>query len=152
MLDEHEYRRMKNRVDGDLAHLAQERKDLDERRAEIDSECANLEKLNTHLDACIKEKRKAGSPANDTRYPITADMGITEAARRVVWGARGRIIPPTEVRDRMVEVGFKKTHNLLTEIHAALRRLEKQGDIHKKERSGKKGYMGYGPRIAPNSQ
>lgn len=143
---------MKSKVEADLSHLAEERKDLDDRRAEIDREFASLEKLKAHLDACIKEEKKAGASANETRFRITAAMGITEAVRNVVWGARGRIVAPTEVRDRMVGVGFKNTRNLLTEIHAALRRLAQQREIHKKERGGKKGYMGYGPRVATHTQ
>ncbi len=122
MVDLAEYRKMKHKVEADLAQLAQERQKLDERREEIDHEIGSLEKLGANLDACLQQE-EGDAPARQHRARIKANMGITDAVRAVVHAAGRKRVLPTEVRDTLVESGFGNSRNLLPEIHAALRRL-----------------------------
>jgi len=129
---------MQEKVEQDIALLVEEKKENEKRQKEIDHEIAGLEKLRSHLDTCLDQLVASTFP--DRRAHINSEMGIVKAVRTFVYSRRGQIVLPTGIRDGMVEAGFKDTVNLLPEIHAALRRLKKRGEIVKGMYGKKKGY------------
>jgi len=139
---------MQEKVEQDIALLVQEKKENEKRQKEIDHEIAGLEKLRSHLDTCLDQLVSSAFP--DRRAHITSDMGIVKAVRSFVYSHRGQIVLPTTIRDGMVEVGFKKTVNLLPEIHAALRRLKERGEIKDGMFGKRKGYRS--PPVAARKQ
>jgi hypothetical protein len=78
----------------------------------------------------------------------TADLGLTDAIRRVLANANPKKLTPVGVRTGLAAIGFKtESKNILPSIHTVLKRLEKNGEISSKtEEDGRTWYKWSGPR------
>ena len=76
-----------------------------------------------------------------------ADMGMTDAIRRVLANAKPKKLTPVGVRTGLAAIGFKTdSKNILPSIHTVLKRLEKNGEISSKiEEDGRTWYQWSGP-------
>jgi hypothetical protein len=77
-----------------------------------------------------------------------ADLGLTDAIRRVLANANPKKLTPVGVRTGLAAIGFKtQSKNILPSIHTVLKRLEKNGEISSKtEEDGRTWYKWSGPR------
>src|SRR5438309_1796463 len=134
MVDLADYGSMKEKIRRDIAQLAQDRK-------EIDRAIKSRKKLLAHFDACIRQQKDAPASFGVRQESEgRASISLTQAVRGVVHTASGAILP-TEVRDRLVESGIRKhSANLLSEVHAALKRLQDRGELDTARRRHKKAY------------
>src|SRR5258708_5858699 len=117
MVDLADYEGMQARTKRDLAQLLQDRKD-------IDRAISMQKKLVAHYAVCIRRKKAAPSPnLDEEKRESKAAISLTHAIRGIVYTEAGAVLP-TEVRDGLVKSGIRKhSANLLSEVHAALRRL-----------------------------
>ena len=134
MVDLADYEGMQARTKRDLAQLLQDRKD-------IDRAISLQKKLVAHYAAWIRRRKAAPSPnLHEEEGESKAAISLTQAVRGIVYTEVGAVLP-TEVRDRLVKSGVRKhSANLLSEVHAALRRLWKRGEIEKTRRRHRKAY------------
>lgn len=159
MFDSAKYRKM---IEGDLAELLKLQKGVEAQRKQAAAKTKELEKeaaviqhqinrlkemaatVDTPVNGFAARRREVTGTAFmfgfDTSL-IKPRMGIIRGVRAVVHGVNKRVRPP-DVRDILVECGFPDSKNLLPEIHAALRRLVKQGEVKvSKSSNGGNGYL-----------
>jgi hypothetical protein len=131
---------MKAQVEHDLAQLAQERKEIEGRQKEINHEIGSRQKLLAHLNACLEQQKDGIVPARREDASTAAMFqfrkslvkparGLIKNVRAVMHGVGRQRLSPPDVRDILVECGYPDSKNLLSEIHAAVRRLVKRGEI-----------------------
>jgi hypothetical protein len=106
-----------------LRALAEEKEQLDRRRAEVDREMAVVRAKAVALNDWINEEPPSDSPLGRLLKQFE-EMGLTDACREVLKGSK-EAMTPTEVRDALVRMGYdlKKYKNALASIHTILKRL-----------------------------
>jgi hypothetical protein len=80
----------------------------------------------------------------DSEPPATLVSGTTDACKTAVLGATTPIFP-SDVRDRILALGFPPQKNLLASVHTVLKRLAESGQI--KEDKGAYRKMSMGERM-----
>ena len=85
-----------------------------------------------------KQKRKVAllteleNDSEDSHASAALVSGITDACKTAIYSASGWL-SPTDVRDRVLALGFPKQKNLLPSIHAILKRLVASGQIRERD-------------------
>lgn len=76
-----------------------------------------------------------------------ADLGLTDAIRRVLANSNPKRLTPVGVRTGLAAIGFQtQSKNILPSIHTVLKRLEKSDEITSKtEEDGRTWYKWNGP-------
>ena len=134
MVDLAGYEGMLARAKRDLALLVQDRKDTD--RA-----IAMQKKLVAHYAACIRRRKLVPSPLQEHEGENKSAISLVQAVRAIVYTESPGSVLPTEVRDGLIQSGVRRpSANLLSEVHSALRRLWKKGEIEKIRRHRKAAY------------
>lgn len=147
MFDSEKYRNM---IEGDLAELLKHHKRVEAQRKEVETKAKELEKEATVIQHRINSLKEMAAtldvPRNGFVRPpddlattaamyrfkkslIKPDRGLIKNVRTLVHGVGRHRLSPPDVRDILVECGFPDTKNLLSEIHAALRRLKERGEV-----------------------
>lgn len=80
-----------------------------------------------------------------------ADLGLTDAIRRVLANSNPKRLTPVGVRTGLAAIGFQtQSKNILPSIHTVLKRLEKSNEIvSKTEEDGRTWYSWNGPIRIP---
>ena len=114
-----EYRRALDAAVREYEGLGKQRKEIDERLAQLEQTIGTLNRL--------------------CGFVPTVFWGLTDACRVVLKGA-ARPMTPLEVRDRLEAIGFdlSKYSNSLAAIHTVLKRLHEAGEVLFVERPGGK--------------
>jgi len=83
-----------------------------------------------------------------------ADLGLTDAIRRVLANSAPKRLTPVGVRTGLAAIGFQtQSKNILPSIHTVLKRLEKNKEIASKtEENGRTWYVWNGPTHTPPSR
>lgn len=112
-----------------LSELAEEKKQLDRRRAEIEQEMAIARAKAIALNDLIYEEPPADSPMGELLKQLEG-MGLTDACREVL-KASMKAMTPVEVRDALIKMGYdiKKYKNILASIHTILKRLSNTSNV-----------------------
>lgn len=137
-------RRRIQEADSEIVHLTAELDRMKRVRAALVSYVEYKEKEGRTPD---EFRRTSAALFSLTDSNVSPDMGIIKAVRAVVHGAGKRRVLPTEIRDTLVESGFPKSGNLLSEIHAALRRLAERKEIAPVRVGKKTAYRSRGARM-----
>ena len=126
--------------EGKLARGKRELAELLQDRKETDRAIAMQKEINAHYAACIRRRKVRPSPLQEQEEENKSVISLTQAVRGIVYTEAGGILP-TEVRDGLIQSGVRRpSANLLSEVHAALRRLWKRGEIEKIRRRHGKAY------------
>ena len=118
-----------------------------ERRAETDKRIEALRQSETLLQP-IYGSGKVSSSRLNLRQAVK-DVGLTRAIERVLMSCEGKPLPPTSVRNGLLEAGFELTgDNPLAAIHQVLKRIvaRENSPFHAVEFQGQTMYK-YSPTL-----
>jgi hypothetical protein len=129
---DHDYRRALDAAIKEYETLGDERREIDDRLAQLAQTIGTLTKL--------------------LGLTPTVPLGLTDACRLALRGA-GLPLTPLEVRDRLLAIGVDLSaySNELSAIHTTLKRLNEAGEIRFVVKgSGKPAYIwNHGARLKP---
>jgi len=125
-----DYRRALDAATREYEELGARRRDIDQRLAELGQTIGTLTRL--------------------LGLTPTVPYGLTDAIRLVVRGA-GVPMTPTDVRDRLVGIGFdmSKYANELAAVHTILKRLNDGGEVRFVPRPGGKHQYTWNRMVTP---
>lgn len=156
-------------INAELEELTKRRQELDlereKRRQELDSEFqrgreelehqrAALEKMRDIASAQLKTAGRvtnrvgqhqpegvsqAATNAATTGSPVVR-IGITDGIRNILQQEAGGYLTPTQVRDRLLPLGYQSHEHLLTVVHNTLKRLLQKREAISRKVGGKTGY------------
>ena len=128
-------------------------KELEKKAQEIQHQIERLKEMAATLDTPVNGfvPRQRGNTTTAAMYGfnkslIEPGIGIIRGVRAVVHGVNRKRLQPPDVRDILVESGFPNSKNLLSEIHAALRRLVDRGEVAPVKFPGSTKIVGYRSR------
>lgn len=104
----------------------------DQIQRQIDCLKQMAQSLDTPVSKFLRRQDESAVTAemfNFKKSLIEPDRGLIKNVRAIMHGVGRHRMQPPDVRDILVECGYPNSKNLLSEIHAALRRLEKRGEI-----------------------
>jgi hypothetical protein len=127
--------------EGKLARGKRELAELLQDRKETDRLIAMQKQINAHYASCIRRRKAVPSTLHEQEGENKSAISLTQAVRAIVYTEAPGSVLPTEVRDGLIHSGVRRpSANLLSEVHAALRRLWKRGEIEKVRRHHGKAY------------
>jgi len=115
-------------------------KRLAEERDRIEADIAQCEAVVKALAESIEDRTQREKFLAEVET-LARSEGFTDAIRRILADSHGPITPP-EIRDRMMEDGFRlgAYKSPLASIHAILTRLGNKGQVRRKVRGDRTAY------------
>lgn len=133
---------MSDRLDILRARYVSQIDDLQSKITKITQKVAVLDELKAEADSLPLETKVSASTKNPSMEENAfAASGLTEAIMRLIVGFGTRPFTPPQVRDRLLELGFKpQGKNFGISVGTSLKRLSLQGRIVKDHLNGKTVY------------
>lgn len=131
---------MERSYQSSFRHWLAKLKQLAEKRDRIEAEIAQCETVVKALAQSIEDRTEREKSLAEVESLVKSE-GFTDAIRRILASSHVPITPP-EIRDRMVEDGFKlgAYKSPLASIHAILTRLRNKGQVRRKLRGDQTAY------------
>src|SRR5688572_16418307 len=125
------YREPYEKALAELARLTDRLEQIDIERDDIFTRMAEVREGIAALALLVKENPAKTHPElfpDDSESG--ADLGLTDAIRRVLANAKPKKLTPVGVRTGLAAIGFKTdSKNLLSSIHSVLKRLKKSDEV-----------------------
>ncbi len=139
MADDLFYRQAIFAARGQYQKLLAKRKELDAKRAQIETEMEQILQTVQGLAMLAKEKTPGG--LSSVKPDDLTSLGLADACRKIL-GAEDRFMSPRLVRDSLVlrKYDLSAHKNPLASIHAILKRFEESGEAESLKMAGKAGY------------
>jgi len=117
-----------------LAELAELIQRLEEIDIERDAVITRIDEVRDGIAAFAPLVKENPAETHPDLFPdeseVGADLGLTDAIRRVLGNANPKKLTPVGVRTGLTAIGFKTdSKNLLSSIHSVLKRLKKSSEV-----------------------
>jgi len=128
------------RLEEEQKELVSERDVITRRLKEINLRLGQIDRRKDAIGTLLERNALKPIPPGDPVLPpgVSPESGMTIAVRQVLQA--NQPLRPSAIRDLLERSGFTGRSNLLINVHATLKRLERQGEVRVIQVHGRNAY------------